>query len=58
MKVSVRFRNAHAVAKLYKLFKDYVWLYKLDKAKGLGIGTINDNDKAGRVFTNYIGRNH
>lgn len=54
MKVSVRFRNAHAVSKLDKSFKDYVWLCKLDKAKGLDIGTIYDNDKAGRVFTKYI----
>ena len=53
-RLNIRFRNAHAVAKLDKSFKDYVWLCKLDKAKGLDIGTTYENDMAGRTFAHYI----
>lgn len=37
-RLTYRFRNVHAVARHDKFFKDYVWLCKLDKAKGLDVG--------------------
>lgn len=37
-RLTYRFRNAHAVAKHDKSFKDYVWLCELDKPKGLDVG--------------------
>ena len=43
--LSVRFRNVHFVAKFHKSFKDYKLLCQLDKAKGLNIGNVYDNDK-------------
>ncbi|XP_062615057.1 zinc finger protein 862-like [Saccostrea cucullata] len=55
-KLNIRFRNVHAVSKLDKSFKDYVWLCKLDKAKGLDIGNTYENDKAGRTFARYIAK--
>ena len=52
--LSVRFRNAHFVAKFHKSFKDYKLLCQLDKAKGLNIGNAYDNDKAAAVFVQSI----
>lgn len=49
-KLELRFRNAHAIAKHDKSFKDYVWLCKLDRAKGLDTGTTYGNDKAAKQF--------
>jgi hypothetical protein len=54
--LSLRFRNAHAIAKAGKSFKDYVWLCKLDKAKGLDIGNTYQNDKAASTFVHHIAK--
>jgi hypothetical protein len=53
-KLDVCFRNAHAIAKHDKSFRDYEWLCKLDKAKGLDIGSTYDNFKAGKTFMQHI----
>ena len=48
------FRNAHAIAKHDKSFKDYIWLCKLDKAKGLNPKSIYQSDKSARTFVSYV----
>jgi hypothetical protein len=47
-------RNAHAVAKHNLSLKSYELLCKLDKAKGLDVGTTYLNDKAAAMFTESI----
>ena len=46
-------RNAHAIAKTRKSFKDLRWLCALDEAKGLDIGKTNRTDK-GKEFIQAI----
>ncbi|KAJ8300350.1 hypothetical protein KUTeg_021869, partial [Tegillarca granosa] len=53
-KVSLRFRNAHAIAKHDKSFKDFIWLCNLDEAKGLDTGVTYKNDKSARLFVKHI----
>lgn len=38
------------------LFKDYVWLFELDKAKDLDFGQAYQNDKAGKAFVKHIAK--
>ena len=52
--VSYCFRNAHAIAKHDKSFKDYTWLCKLDRAKNQTNSTTNQNEMAGRRFLTFI----
>ena len=53
-KLRILFRNAHALAKYRKPFRDYSWLCELDEAKGLTLGNNYRSDKARRTFTNYV----
>ena len=53
-KMSYMFRNAHAIAKHHKSFKDYVWMCDLDKAKGLETGDTYQNDKQAKIFIENI----
>lgn len=48
------FRNLHAVVKNNRPLSDYVWLCRLDKAKGIDLGETYLNDKAAIVFTTAI----
>ncbi|XP_071486689.1 zinc finger protein 862-like [Diadema antillarum] len=50
------FRNAHAISKQCRPFTDFVWLCKLDEAKGIDIGTAYRTDKYAQVFTHYIAK--
>ncbi len=56
-KMSILFRNAHALAKYRRPFSDFVWLTNLDEAKGLKVGQTYRNEKACRTFTKYIAQN-
>ena len=49
-KLEKMFRTCHAIAKHNRPFKDFVWQCKLDKGKGLKIGTTYNNDKSARMF--------
>ncbi|KAJ8300626.1 hypothetical protein KUTeg_022145 [Tegillarca granosa] len=53
-KVSLRFRNAIAIAKHDKSFKDYILLCNLDEAKGFDTGVTYKNDKSARLFVKHI----
>ena len=48
------FRNAHAVVKNNRPLHDYVWLNKLDAAKGINVGQTYNNEKASLTFTKCI----
>lgn len=50
----VKFRNAHAIAKHHKSFKDYELLCRLDKVKGIDTGNSYTNDKACSMFVQSI----
>ena len=52
--MSLLFRNVHALACHGRPFTDYTWLCSLDKAKGLHIGTIYQNNKEATTFCHYI----
>ena len=53
-RMALKFRNAHAVAKVGRSFRDNVWLCKLDTVKGLDIGTQYINDKQAKTFVQSI----
>ncbi|XP_069105153.1 zinc finger protein 862-like [Argopecten irradians] len=53
-KLIILFRNAHALCLSGRPFTDFVWLTKLDKAKGLDIGNTYLNNKRAKEFTDYI----
>ena len=53
-KLEKMFRTCHAMAKHKRPFKDFVWQCKLDKGKGLKIGTTYNNDKSARMFNQAI----
>ena len=38
--LSLKFRNAHCIAKYNKPFREYGQLCKLDQAKGFDVGTV------------------
>lgn len=50
------FNTCHALAKHGGSFRDYVWQVKLDRKKGLDVGTGYDNDHAAQVFTHFIAK--
>ena len=52
--MSLLFRNVHALTRHGRPFTDYTWLCSLDKAKGLCIGTIYQNNKEATTFCHYI----
>jgi hypothetical protein len=53
-KLSIKFRNAHYVAKHNKPFTEYTQLCKLDIAKGLDVGTYYVNRKGGPLLMKTI----
>lgn len=54
MRLSYLVRNAHACAKRNRPLSDYVWLAKLDQAKGLEMGNTYLNDRASIEFMRVI----
>ncbi|KAG1685114.1 Zinc finger protein 862 [Nymphon striatum] len=53
-KLTLLFRNTHALAKHRKSFRDYLWLCELDEVKGLTLGKTYRNETSCRTFTKYI----
>lgn len=53
-KLSIKFRNAHYVAKHNKPFTEYTQLCKLDIAKGLDVGTSYVNRKGAALLMKTI----
>ncbi|XP_023932929.1 zinc finger protein 862-like [Lingula anatina] len=53
-RLSILFRNAHAVAKHHFSFKTFTLLCKLDTAKGLDVGVSYINDKKAAEFVKSI----
>ena len=53
-KLRILFRNAQALAKHMKPFRDFTWLCDLDEVKGLNLGQTYRNEKACKTFTEYI----
>ncbi|XP_069134264.1 zinc finger protein 862-like [Argopecten irradians] len=49
-KLSILFRNAHAIGKNGRPFTDYTKMCQLDQAKGLDIGNTYLNDKSCQAF--------
>ncbi|KAJ8884093.1 hypothetical protein PR048_015950 [Dryococelus australis] len=54
-KISILFRNSHAIAKHGRPFTDFKWLCELDKKKGLDIGETYITDKKCAEFINFVG---
>ncbi|KAK3086199.1 hypothetical protein FSP39_015103 [Pinctada imbricata] len=52
--MNVLVRNAHAVIKNNRPFRDYTWLYRLDIAKSKNLGETHLNDKAAFTFLQCI----
>ena len=53
-RLTVLFRNAHALAKTRRPFTDFTWLCELDEKKGTDIGTTYRSDKQAQTFTHFI----
>ncbi len=53
-KMQILFRNAQALAKYRKPFRDYSWLCQLDEAKGLTMGNTYRSKDACRTFVRYV----
>ena len=53
-KLSLLFRNCHALAVNGRPFTDFTWISKLDNIKGLNVGSTYLNDHAARSFTRCI----
>ena len=49
-KLSILFKNAHALAKNNRPYTDFEWLCQLDEAKGVDIGTSYRTDKKAAEF--------
>lgn len=50
----IKFRNAHAIAKHHRSFRDYKFLCMLDKVKGLDVGSNYLNEKSAAMFVHSI----
>ena len=50
----LKFRNAHAIVKAGKPFKEPIWLCDLDDVKRLDVGPSYRSDKSARTFRNCI----
>ena len=48
------FRNAHAVARHSRPYRDFVWMCTLDNVKGVQIGNTYRNDKQCATFIHHI----
>ena len=53
-RLSILFRNAHAVAKKGRPYTDYVWMCQLDQMKGLTVGETYLTNKKAHEFVHYI----
>ena len=53
-RLTMLFRNAHALAKTRRPFTDFTWLCDLDEKKGLDIGATYRNDKQAQSFAHFI----
>ncbi|XP_013387851.1 zinc finger protein 862 [Lingula anatina] len=53
-RLSILFRNAHAIAMHSCSFKQFVWLADLDEEKGLTVGKTYRNDKQCKIFIKAI----
>lgn len=54
LRMAKMFKNAHAVARHNRPYTDFVWICKLDKAKGVDIGSKYLNEKEAAIFIHYI----
>lgn len=52
--IEYKFRNIHALIKYNRPISDFVWLNKLDEAKGLYHGNTYNNQKAATTFLENI----
>jgi hypothetical protein len=57
-KLSVLFRNAHALSLAGRPFSDFEWMCQLDTVKELDIGKTYLNRKRTKEFTDYIAKIH
>ena len=57
-KLSVLFRNAHALSLAGRSFSYFEWMCQLDTVKGLDIGKTYLNRKRAKEFTDYIAKIH
>ena len=55
-KLTVLFRNAHALSLAGRPFSDFEWMCQLDTVKGLDIGKTYLNRKRAKEFTGYIAK--
>lgn len=53
-KLSILFKTVHALCLAGRPYSDYVWLSKLDKAKGLDIGNTYLNCNSAKEFSKFI----
>ncbi|XP_063448448.1 zinc finger protein 862-like [Mytilus trossulus] len=53
-KLSILFKTVHALCLAGRPFSDYVWMSKLDKAKGLDIGQTYLNSNSAKEFSKFI----
>ncbi len=59
-RLSILFRNAHAIAMNSRPFRDFIWQAELDERKGLIVGKTYRNDKQCKQFVKaiaYVERN-
>ena len=55
-RLSILFRNAHALAKHCRPFNDFEWMLDADEKKGLKVGSTYRNDKQCKNFIQCIAR--
>ena len=53
-KLTILFKSVHALCLAGRPFSDFVWISKLDQAKGLDIGQTYLNANSGKEFAKYI----
>lgn len=53
-KLIIMFKTVHAISLAGRPFSDYVWMSKLDQAKGLDIGNTYLNSNSAKEFCKFI----
>jgi hypothetical protein len=53
-RMTILFRNVHALVKMRRPFTDFKWMLELDEKKGLDVGQTYRNDKEAQIFSEYI----
>ena len=53
-RLTILFRNAHAIAYHSRPFKDFTWMCNLDERKGVNVGNTYRNDKQCKTFVGAI----